>query len=123
MTELGDLLAWAADEASQFRASLDERPVHPSVDVDTVRKGLGDLVDEGATAKDVLQQLVDAVTPAITGTAGPRYFGFVVGGALDSATGAEILATGWDQPAYNALSSPAAAIVEEVVGEWLKELL
>ena len=67
--------------------------------------------------------LIEAVTPALTGTAGPRYFGFVIGGALDSATGADVLATGWDQPAYNHLSSPAAAIVEEVAGEWLKDLL
>jgi glutamate/tyrosine decarboxylase-like PLP-dependent enzyme len=59
----------------------------------------------------------------MTATAGPRYFGFVVGGALDSATGADVLTTGWDQPAYNPLSSPAAAIVEEVAGAWLKELL
>jgi len=39
-------------------------------------------------------------------TTGPRYFGFVVGGALDAATAADMLAVGWDQPAYNHLSSP-----------------
>src|SRR5439155_2345126 len=99
------------------------RPVQPPVDADTVRKGLGELTDEGAPAHEVLHQLTDAVTPVLTATAGPRYFGFVVGGALDSATGADVLATGWDQPAYNGLSSPSAAIVEEVAGEWLKALL
>ena len=83
---------------------------------------LGELTDEGTPPRAVLEQLVSAVTPVLTGTAGPRYFGFVVGGALDSATGADVLAAGWDQPAYNPLSSPAAAIVEEVAGEWLKEL-
>src|SRR5207237_8273983 len=44
-------------------------------------------------------------------------------GAVDSATGADVVATGWDQPAYNGLSSPSAAIVEEVTGAWLKALL
>ena len=56
-------------------------------------------------------------------TTGPRYFGFVVGGALDAATAAEVLAVGWDQPAYNHLSSPVSALVEEVAGVWLVELL
>ena len=57
------------------------------------------------------------------GTSGPRYFGFVVGGALDSATAADLLAVGWDQPAFNLATSPAAAVVEDVAGGWLKELL
>jgi glutamate/tyrosine decarboxylase-like PLP-dependent enzyme len=34
-----------------------------------------------------------------------------------------VLATGWDQPAFNAVTSPAAAAVEEVAGAWLAELL
>ncbi|MEY2402555.1 MAG: hypothetical protein QOD38_106 [Acidimicrobiaceae bacterium] len=123
MSDLRDVLAWAANEAADFRRSLDERPVQPPVDADAVRKALGDLEDGPSTARETLEQLVDAVGPVVTGTAGPRYFGFVIGGALDSATGADVLTTGWDQPAYNQLSSPAAAIVEEVVGVWLEELL
>jgi glutamate/tyrosine decarboxylase-like PLP-dependent enzyme len=54
---------------------------------------------------------------------GPRYFGYVIGGAVDAATCADLLATGWDQVAFNATTSPAAALVEEVVGDWLKEVL
>ncbi|MEY2433140.1 MAG: hypothetical protein QOC92_2865 [Acidimicrobiaceae bacterium] len=123
MTELRDVLAWAADEAASYRESLDDRPVQPPVDVDAVRAALGELADGPVPATVALKQLADAVTPALTGTAGPRYFGFVIGGALDSATGADVLVTGWDQPAYNHLSSPASAIVEEVAGEWLRELL
>ena len=54
---------------------------------------------------------------------GPRYFGFVTGGSLDAATCADVLTTGWDQLAFNPTSSPAAAAVEEVVGDWLKQAL
>ena len=47
----------------------------------------------------------------------------MVGGALDAATCADILTTGWDQVGFNAVTSPAAALVEEVAGAWLKEAL
>jgi glutamate/tyrosine decarboxylase-like PLP-dependent enzyme len=123
MSELRDVLLWAADHAATYRESLGERAVQPPVDVDAMRKALGELDDGPTPARDVLEQLVDAVEPGMTATAGPRYFGFVIGGALDAASGADVLATGWDQPAYNQLSAPAAAIVEEVAGSWLKELL
>jgi glutamate/tyrosine decarboxylase-like PLP-dependent enzyme len=79
------------------------------------------LPQDGLDASAVFEQLVDVVEPALMATAGPRYFGYVIGGALDAATAADMLATGWDQVAFNATTSPAAAIVEEVVGEWLKE--
>ena len=61
--------------------------------------------------------------PAWLPPRGPRYFGFVVGGALDAATAADILTAGWDQPAFNAVTSPAAAVVEDIAGGWLRELL
>ena len=123
MSDLRAVLRWAADEAASFRESLPERPVQPHFDADAVRKALGELEDEPTPPRAVLEQLVDAVSPAMTATAGPRYFGFVIGGSLDAATGAEVLAAGWDQPAYNHLSAPAPALVEEVAGTWLKELL
>jgi glutamate/tyrosine decarboxylase-like PLP-dependent enzyme len=70
----------------------------------------------------VIEQLATAVEPALMSTAGPRYFGYVIGGALEAATCANLLTTGWDQVAFNATTSPAAAIVEEVVGDWLKDV-
>src|SRR5437879_2156202 len=123
MSDLDELLRWTAAQAADFRGSLAERPVQPPVDADAVRAALGDLVDGPQAPQAVLEQLVAAMDPVLTATAGPRFFGFVIGGALDAATAADMLAVAWDQPAYNQLSSPAAAIVEEVVGDWLKELL
>lgn len=123
MTDLEEVLGWAVEEAARFRAGLAERPVQPSIDIEAARTALGTLEREGVTALDAVRQLADVVSAAATATAGPRYFGFVVGGALDSASAADVLTTAWDQPAYNALSSPIAALVEEVVGGWLKDLL
>jgi glutamate/tyrosine decarboxylase-like PLP-dependent enzyme len=123
VTSLHDLLTRAAAHAADHRAQGADRPVFPSdVDLDAVRSALGTVRDEPAPASQVLDELVAAVEPALVATTGPRYFGFVVGGALDAPTAAEILAAGWDQPAFNAVTSPAAAVVEEVAGGWLKEL-
>ena len=93
------------------------------VDLDALRKRLGSLDDRSTPAAEVVEELADGVDPALVATTGPRYFGFVVGGALDAPTAADILTTGWDQPAFNGVTSPAAAVVEDIAGTWLKELL
>jgi glutamate/tyrosine decarboxylase-like PLP-dependent enzyme len=112
------------ERVAGYRASTGERPVAPPVDADRLRGALGGaLPPRGAAAHDVIDQLAGAVEPVLVASAGPRYFGFVVGGALDSATCADILTTGWDQVAFTYVSSPAASIVESIAGEWLKEAL
>jgi glutamate/tyrosine decarboxylase-like PLP-dependent enzyme len=54
---------------------------------------------------------------------GGRYFGFVFGGSLPSTLGANWLASAWDQNAVFKVSSPIAAQLEKVSGDWLLELL
>ncbi len=83
----------------------------------------GPLPEAPTDPDDVLSQLLDAAEGAITGTVGPRYFGFVIGGALPAASAADILTTGWDQPAYNEVLAPAAGAAERAAGTWAKDLL
>ncbi|MGO9333928.1 MAG: pyridoxal phosphate-dependent decarboxylase family protein [Acidimicrobiales bacterium] len=124
MASFRDLLTGAASRAADHREQVDERPVFPScVDLDAVRTSLGSMGDGPTPAAVVIDELANAVEPALVCTTGPRYFGFVVGGALEAATAADVLTSGWDQPAFNAVTSPAAAVVEDVAGGWLKELL
>ncbi|MGR6964482.1 pyridoxal phosphate-dependent decarboxylase family protein [Geodermatophilus sp. URMC 61] len=124
MADLRTLLGDVAARAADHRARVREVAVFPRGEpVAAVRAGLGSLRDEGADPAVVLAELAAAVEPGLVATTGPRYFGFVVGGALDSATAADMLAVAWDQPAFNAVTSPAAAVVEDVAGAWLKELL
>ena len=92
----------------------------PGVDLDRLRAALEPLPEGPTDPAVVVRDLADAVEPALVATSGPRYFGFVVGGALDAATAADVLAVGWDQPAFNVLTSPGAAVVEEVAGGWLQ---
>jgi glutamate/tyrosine decarboxylase-like PLP-dependent enzyme len=124
VADLRDSLLRAAERVADYRSSVGERPVAPAVDAERLRAALGGpLPAEGADPDAVIEQLAGAVEPALTASVGPRYFGFVTGGALDAATCADVLTTGWDQMAFNATSSPAAAVVEDVVGGWLKEAL
>jgi len=124
MASLRDLLLRAAARAADHREQAAERAVFPTgVDPDKVRAALGPLRDDPVPAATAVDELAEAVEPALVATTGPRYFGFVVGGSLDAATAADVLTTGWDQPAFNAATSPAAAVVEDVAGGWLKELL
>ncbi len=124
MAEFADLVRQTADRVADYRATIGERHVAPPIDVDALRSALGGpLPHQGAPADAVIARLADAVEPGLTASAGPRYFGFVVGGALPSATAADMLAAGWDQMAFNATSSPVAAVVEEIAGAWLKDVL
>ena len=124
MASLRDLLTHAAARVADYREQSGDRPAFPAtVDLEAVRTALGAMRDGPTPAAAVVDELADAVEPALVATTGPRYFGFVVGGALDAATAADVLTTGWDQVAFNATSSPGAALVEDVTGGWLKELL
>jgi glutamate/tyrosine decarboxylase-like PLP-dependent enzyme len=126
VSELPDLLRRTAERVAEFRAGVGERPVAPPVDPGRLREqlgGLGPLPTQRTEPAAVVEQLASALEPALTATAGPRFFGFVVGGSLDSATCADMLTTGWEQVAFNPTTSPAAAVVEEVAGAWMKDVL
>ncbi|HSS68002.1 MAG TPA: pyridoxal-dependent decarboxylase [Nocardioidaceae bacterium] len=123
MTDLESLFAQAAAEAARFRSHLPERPVGVSADLDRVRAGLGGaLNEEPADPAEVLAELIAGAEPGLVATAGPRYFGFVIGGSTSAAVAADIMTSAWDQNGFNVATSPAAAVAEEAAGGWLKEL-
>lgn len=119
-----DLLMYAARLGSEYRDRVADLPVaRPDFDRAALIAELANLPDAPTSPRHVVDLLARAVEPALVGTTGPRYFGFVIGGSLEAATAADVLAVAWDQPAFNQVTSPAAAVVEEIAGEWLKDLL
>ncbi|MBF6605769.1 MAG: aspartate aminotransferase family protein [Chloroflexi bacterium] len=109
--------------AADYRAGLDERPVARPVDLDALRAALGGPLPEATTEpREVIERLAAAADPGLVASAGPRYFGFVVGSGHPAATAADWLTTAWNQNAGLYALSPAAAVAEEVAGRWLVEL-
>ncbi|MEV6282975.1 pyridoxal-dependent decarboxylase [Kribbella sp. NPDC051770] len=119
-----ELFTRAAAHAAAFRDSLAERPVRAAQSYPEVRAAFRRPLNAiGRPAPEIIEDLIATADPGIVASAGPRYFGFVVGGALPSATAAEILAAGWDQNAWNSVLSPTTAAAEQAAADWLKDLL
>jgi glutamate/tyrosine decarboxylase-like PLP-dependent enzyme len=114
----------AIHHAFAFLDGLDQRLVRAAESHAALRERLSmPLADEGVTPEQVVEDLARAADPGIIASAGGRFFGWVVGGALPSALAADWLACAWDQNAALCVTAPAAAIVEEIAGQWLKQIL
>jgi glutamate/tyrosine decarboxylase-like PLP-dependent enzyme len=119
-----ELLRRTAEIAADFIESLDERHVWPPATVDELREALGGPFPEGPSeARHVIEELAARAEPGVIAMPGGRYFGFVIGGSLPAALAADWLTSTWDQNAGLVVGGISAAIVEEVVAAWLKELL
>jgi glutamate/tyrosine decarboxylase-like PLP-dependent enzyme len=109
--------------ALSYLEQLDRLPVAPTASVDELRNRLAKpLSDHSTHPTQVITELAADVEGGIMASAGGRFFGWVIGGALPAALAADWLTSTWDQNAGLYASGPAAAIVEDVAGGWLKEI-
>jgi glutamate/tyrosine decarboxylase-like PLP-dependent enzyme len=114
----------ALKHATAWIDGLDRRSVDATVDVATLRARLDvPLGERGIEPARVIDELVAMTEGGHLGCAGGRFFAWVIGGALPAALAADWLTSTWDQNAALYASGPAAAVVEEIAGAWLKELL
>lgn len=123
MSDDTKILRDAAERSIRYRESLGERRVSPSpASVAAVRGFEEALTDEGRDDGETLAMLDETGSPASLAMAGPRFFGFVIGGSMPVTVAASWLATAWDQNSVMSEVTPAVATLEEVSRRWLCEL-
>src|SRR5947207_11508481 len=114
----------AFTQAINHLESLDQTSVAATVDLASLRARLNrPFTNAGVAPEQVIEELAADVQGGLLGSAGGRFFGWVIGGALPAAVAADWLTSAWQQNAGLYACSPAAAIVEETAGRWLKEIL
>ncbi|MCY4286571.1 MAG: pyridoxal-dependent decarboxylase [Thiotrichales bacterium] len=122
--DMRELLGETAERATRFIESLPDRRVAPERGASELASALGGaLPRHGMPASEILARLDEIGGQGVTASAGPRYFGFVTGGALPASVAASWLATVWDQNAFSEVSSPIGAAIERVAMRWVLEAL
>ena len=111
-------------QALTYLETLSQTPVGATTTLAELRHRLGrPLPDVGMEAPQVIDELVTDAAGGLLGSVGGRFFGWVIGGSLPAALAADWLTATWDQNAARYSGGPAVAVIEEVCGAWLKELL
>src|SRR5918998_1822245 len=106
----------------RYLASLPDRPVRPA-SAELIAPTLGGaLPEDGDGTLEAVRELIEAGMDAAIGSAGGRFFHFVVGGATPAALAAEWLTAALDQNTGMWAASPFGAGMEVVAVDWLKQL-
>src|SRR4051794_18001631 len=114
----------AARLAHEFVDSLPSRPAGARAGLEELRSRIArPLGEQGADPQAVIEELARDVEPGLIASAGPRYFGFVIGGAFPVAVAADWLTSAWDQNGGGYVPAPALSVAEEVAAGWVRDLL
>ena len=124
MNDMRELLDETFRRAARFVESLPGRRVAAAREADELVSALGGaLPKRGLPASEILSRLDEIGGQGVVASAGPRYFGFVTGGALPASLASSWLAAAWDQNAFSEVSSPVGAAIERVAMRWVLETL
>ncbi|MER7535890.1 pyridoxal-dependent decarboxylase [Streptomyces sp. NPDC097704] len=117
LARLPELLQTARDFAARELSRVDERPVATAEEA----PGPERLPADGVGAQGALDRFAQRWEPGFSGSAGPRYLGFVTGGATPAALTGDWLTGAYDQNGSSGGGSTSDALERETVG-WLREL-
>src|SRR5512139_315483 len=118
-----ELLQTALDCSVEYLQGLQNRSVAPSAEAIARLAELDEpLPDRPSDPRDVLRMLNEFGSPATMGMAGPRFFGFVIGGSLPVTLAANWLAGAWDQNTAYYNITPGTSVLEQTAMRWLLEL-
>lgn len=109
--ERNKLLATAVNQVNRFLDGLHQKPAAsrpPQLELAT-------LAEEGWGAEGALARFQARFEPGLSGSAGPRYFGFVTGGATPAALVGDWLVSVYDQNVTADTDSTAPLVEEETI--------
>ncbi len=110
--------------AKAFLSSLPDRPVGASGSLEQLRAGAEQpLTDEGVEATEVIRDLNALAEQGVVASAGPRYFGFVIGGSYPVSLAADWLVSAWDQNPGIYATSPFGAVIEDAAARYVLDIL
>jgi glutamate/tyrosine decarboxylase-like PLP-dependent enzyme len=118
------VLRLACDLAVGHLRTQGERRVPEATTPEALRAAFMEpLPRDGMDAASVVRDLARLAEPGLVASPGPRFFGFVIGGTVPAAIGADWLVSAWDQNSGLYAAAPAVSVIEEVTAGWLLELL
>lgn len=118
-----ELLIATAERALRYLEGLNGRGVAPDPTVVARLTELAIPLPADPSPADETMALLDSYNAATMAMAGPRFFGFVIGGALPATLAANWLASAWDQNSALAEVTPLPAKLEDVALMWLRDVL
>lgn len=119
-----ELLDTASHLAQKYLEGINNRKVSPDPAAVAALSNLDvPMPDLPTDSQSILMELDQTGSGATMAMAGPRFFGFVIGGSLPAALAANWLATAWDQNTGLYNSTPATSIFEEIALKWVVNLL
>ncbi|MGH3481541.1 MAG: aspartate aminotransferase family protein, partial [Nocardioidaceae bacterium] len=124
MNHFDPALVRAAELSRAYLESLPTRPVWARKTYeDILERVTQPLQDEPIAPDKVVDELADWVEPGLSATPSGRFYGFVIGGVVPAALGADWLTSVWDQNVGLLSLTPAASAAETVASGWLLDLL
>jgi glutamate/tyrosine decarboxylase-like PLP-dependent enzyme len=119
-----DVFAVAHNAALAYRASLASRSYRPQCDYRQMCDHFREPApEEGRSGTDVINELAERADPGLMSMAGPRFFGWVLGGSDPVGVAADWLVSAWGQNAGYHTPTPSAAAIEQIAAGWLTEIL
>ena len=121
---MNQILSDASSRAARYLNDIQNRAVAPAPAAIAALRAFDEPLPAGPTDPAATLRLLDEVgSPATMAMAGPRFFGFVIGGSLPVTLAANWLAGAWDQNAAMDRATPGAARLEQVALRWLLNVL
>lgn len=114
----------AVKHSQKWLNSIPTRNVNPAKNADEIKEAFTTFLPDGPTEPSlVVEKLASIGEAGLMAIGSGRFFGWVIGGTLPAALGADWLVSAWDQNGATRIVTPTAAAVEEIAAKWLLEIL